>query len=474
MKKLLSLILAGVLAASFAAVVSAEEIEPLAVNEQGVKTWLANAGYAGEGPDKLFDYNETTKWCHSDPWSYAVWEMPEAVSVTAYQIVTANDNAEYPGRNPGSWTLSGCNDYNVELDEGSWEEIHVVEGDTVLQDVNYTPFLFELEEAAPAYKFYMLEINEVVGGGTFQMSGFNLIYDGQAAQSVKSEEEILAEKKAAELQALYDQGYVDAVVLRTVEGINCVSGTEGFSDTEGPASLFFHNTSTKWCSGNGAPFEVVWEMPNAVAITGYQLATGGDTASYPGRNPKSWNLYGSADGNEWTVIDAVTDTTILLAANETRFDFNLAAAAPEYKFFKYEITAMPDDGTTMQLSEIGLIYDGAVAEEGEEVKPLETEAPETEPETDAPETDAPETDAPETDAPETDAPETDAPETDAPETDAPETDAPETDAPKAEEPKTEEPKTDDAEGMNPVIFVVIGVAVVAVVVIVVVVAKKKK
>ena len=126
MKKLLSLLLAGVLAASVATVASAEELEPLGVNAQGVKTWFANSGFANEGPENLFDYDETTKWCHGDAWSYCIWEMPEAVSVTAYQMVTANDNAEYTGRNPGSWVLYGCNDYDWTTQEGSWEVIQEV------------------------------------------------------------------------------------------------------------------------------------------------------------------------------------------------------------------------------------------------------------------------------------------------------------------------------------------------------------
>ena len=51
----------------------------------------------------------------------------------------------------------------------------------------------------------------------------------------------------------------------------------------------------------------------------------------------------------------------MIAANYIPFDFMLDAAAPEYKFFKLELTA---EGN-FQLSEINLIFDGAVTEDEE-------------------------------------------------------------------------------------------------------------
>ena len=117
-------------------------------------------------------------------------------------------------------------------------------------------------------------------------------------------------------------------------------------------------------------------MPEAVAVTGYQLATGNDTASSPDRNPEDWNLYGSEDGENWNLIHAVTGDEVLLAENELPFDFMLEKAAPAYKFFKYEITK--SGGDLIQLGSLNLIYDGAEAAEGETVAPVEVTKPEPE------------------------------------------------------------------------------------------------
>lgn len=151
----------------------------------GIKIWKWVGGFDGEGPEKLFDYNETTKWCHNSAVSNVIWEMPTAVEITGYQMVTANDNDLYNGRNPDSWVLFGSNDYNSSNGTGTWKKIHFVSNDKTLQDVNYTSYIFELSQKAPAYKFYQLQISKIENSDTFQLSGFNLIYDGQAAQDVK-------------------------------------------------------------------------------------------------------------------------------------------------------------------------------------------------------------------------------------------------------------------------------------------------
>jgi len=134
----------------------------------GIETIEGVEGFANETYVNLFDNDENTKWCNGDAYSYVVWKMPEAVAVNGYIITTANDNAEYPGRNPSSWTLSGSTDGE------NWEVLDEVDNDTVLKDVT-----FELDQTAPAYQYYQLEINGTVGGGTMQMSGFELEYEGK-------------------------------------------------------------------------------------------------------------------------------------------------------------------------------------------------------------------------------------------------------------------------------------------------------
>lgn len=61
----------------------------------------------------LFDGDTATKWCCGDTdvegCSAVVWKMNKAVTVTNYTFTTANDSAEYYGRNPIGWRLYATN-----------------------------------------------------------------------------------------------------------------------------------------------------------------------------------------------------------------------------------------------------------------------------------------------------------------------------------------------------------------------------
>ena len=98
-------------------------------------------------------------------------------------------------------------------------------------------------------------------------------------------------------------------------------------------------------------------MPAEIAITGYQLVTGDDTAGNPGRNPVDWTLSGSTDGSTWEVIDQKTGDSTLTSENLKAFDFWLDQPAPAYMYFKFECPTAAD-GSLMQLASINLLADG--------------------------------------------------------------------------------------------------------------------
>ena len=76
-------------------------------------------------------------------------------------MVTGNDNSQYPGRNPKSWTLYGCNaDTAPDEDYGGWEVVHKVTDDATMEDRNGTAYYFALDQASPAYEYYMLKVSE--------------------------------------------------------------------------------------------------------------------------------------------------------------------------------------------------------------------------------------------------------------------------------------------------------------------------
>ena len=94
-------------------------------------------GLNGENWNYGCDGDITTKHggSGSGPW-YMVLQASEPVRLYGYTIVTANDNATHPGRNPKSWVVEGSNDGST------WTTIASVTGDATMQDVNYTDYDF--------------------------------------------------------------------------------------------------------------------------------------------------------------------------------------------------------------------------------------------------------------------------------------------------------------------------------------------
>lgn len=96
--------------------------------------------------------------------------------MTGYEISTANDNAQYTGRNPKAWTLYGATtDSNPGKDDAAWEVIATVTNDTKLKDVNYTTYAYTLSSETPkAYQSFKWVITARSGGGNgvIQVSEF--------------------------------------------------------------------------------------------------------------------------------------------------------------------------------------------------------------------------------------------------------------------------------------------------------------
>lgn len=134
---------------------------------------------SGENYDKIVDGNTDTKWCLNGGEGNSVYNIFHAsvpIFVTGYIITTANDNAQYTGRNPKSWTLYGStSDSNPGKDDPSWEVIASVTNDTRLQDVNFTTYTYTLPtETTKAYQSFKWVITARAGGGNgvIQVSEF--------------------------------------------------------------------------------------------------------------------------------------------------------------------------------------------------------------------------------------------------------------------------------------------------------------
>lgn len=137
-----------------------------------------------ENYENLFDGKKTqdnfSKWCvlpNAEEPAYVVFRTSEPIVLNGYAFVTGNDNAQYKGRNPKSWTLYGSYDYDETSRTGTWSPLHTVTDDTLLTDVNYDSVVYALSDNHALYQYYKLEISENKGGNVLQLTEMELSFD---------------------------------------------------------------------------------------------------------------------------------------------------------------------------------------------------------------------------------------------------------------------------------------------------------
>jgi len=294
-------------------------------------------GYeTGEGCDKAFDNNLETKWLAGDGDSYVDLVASENVRIMGFTYVTANDNKQY-GRLPKEWEFFASNDATAMDDPlGNWDKWTMVENtlqEGTIQREDYTAHYIAINAPSTAYKYYRLK---------FVNAGWQL----------------------SEIIPAYGPEYQPPY-----------TALDGYGDSgESFYNIFDNNTGSKWCKGDwgegtsadDALWWVVFKTSKPLAVSGYTITTANDA---DGRDPKDWKLYGSnatsqpeREDDSWVEIDSKegqTYTTERYAA--VHFDVNNPTETT-YKWFKWEITKVRNDGNMTQVSEFmldGQGYDGA-------------------------------------------------------------------------------------------------------------------
>lgn len=297
-----------------------------------IQTNCDNPNNRNQNVTKLFDMDEQSKWYADKGFSgkfpcIILWEYDGALAVKSYSLTSGND---VPGRDPKSWKLFGSADGKV---------FHCIDTQNNVQFADRNETLkFVLKETAD-FQTYKLEINKVANGATPpQLS------------------EIALEPVSGACEPVSDN--VKIVPLLPVEVVKPLNIT---SDCDNPknknqqvANLFDGKPATKWFADKGFlnafPCYIAWEYAKPLKVVSYSLTSGNDV---PNRDPKSWVLYGSANGKDYVVIDK-QDNVEFESRTETK-DFNLIKGV-SYKFFKLEIHAVKAGNTSTppQLGEIEL------------------------------------------------------------------------------------------------------------------------
>ncbi|GAA5482337.1 discoidin domain-containing protein [Haloferula sargassicola] len=165
-------------------------------------------------------------------------------------------------------------------------------------------------QAEAAYRYYRFDPFALAQGGTvIQLSEFQFFHNGSMLNLVADNLELSPKP------AVGQDGTNTDMVPVIVTG-----GERATTDGEGALKIVDGSTSTKWLTSitadGGAARYLSFDFGSEVEIDGYNFATGGDTATFPNRNPISWRLEGSNDGTTWTILDRQLDYPTV-AANST-------------------------------------------------------------------------------------------------------------------------------------------------------------
>lgn len=189
-----------------------------------------------------------------------------------------------------------------------------------------------------------------------------MAYDALGAEyQAKIPAEVVAKLNDA-LAALAQVG--SARKMDNAAEVTALSGPGG-TGGEGYPMMFDGKTGTKFGNADqSVPF--VWMTDEPVSALGYSITTGADSASWPGRNPKTWTLYGCTaaeynGGNAtWHVLSTVTNDNTLKDVDSTEYLFEIPKEnVGEYQYYKLEVASI---GGFMQMDEVTLYVDDSEAD----------------------------------------------------------------------------------------------------------------
>lgn len=132
---------------------------------------VTDVAASGENPPNevaanLADRSEATKWLTFAPTGWVTYATSEPVVITGYSLTSANDFAD---RDPQDWTLQGS------ADGQTWETIDTRADERFGE--RFERRVVELDEPAPAYTHFRLEVTRNRGSDGLQLADWDLSED---------------------------------------------------------------------------------------------------------------------------------------------------------------------------------------------------------------------------------------------------------------------------------------------------------
>ena len=136
-----------------------------------------------------------------------------------------------------------------------------------------------------------------------------------------------------------------------------IDATQGVVSSECGPNLLDGKTETKFNVLATSAY-IIWKAPKMLRVTSYSVTTANDTSIYTGRNPKTWELYGSnkklsRNDKGWKKIHSVKNDKKLKPVDFKKYTYKLKKIAKPYQYYKLEIKSNKGADCT-QLSEFRL------------------------------------------------------------------------------------------------------------------------
>ena len=183
-----------------------------------------------------------------------------ATSVTPY------DDSPYQPSRPGNYGGGGCGSDStiLRIDDGAKGAVRLIWGPRFNRQFPSS----NTQDLYVTYRYIKWEISSARNSSSVQVSEFKFLYNHS------------------------DIIYLNNTSISSVTGSN-------------PNNLIDYSTTTKFTDSTLSSI-LTFDLQSALNITGYKWSTADNDTN---QDPKSWILYGSNDGDNWTEIDRVTNYT---------------------------------------------------------------------------------------------------------------------------------------------------------------------
>lgn len=272
----------------------------------GTLTSSHAAGNNLEGLSNLTDDKESTKFYSSVgttmPSVWIQYQSPLSVSLKSYAITSANDSQN---RDPKSWKLQGSNDGTVWVDLDTQTDISFAN--------RYEQQVFTVSTSS-LYTYFRLFVtarNADTDSG-FQFAEWELYGTAIASSDLTDNGGLLTGQYPGNQTSQYNE---------TLDKL---------TDNSSTSKYLVKDCSQLW---------VQYQSTSLAKLNSYSITSANDDAT---RDIKSWTLYGSTNGTDWTAID--NQLNQLFA---TRYSTQTYYCPTDslYNYFKLNVTA--NNGSTM-------------------------------------------------------------------------------------------------------------------------------